>query len=82
MAEQFAFGDEDESTKAIAMLLLLLKGWNFKDKEGNVPDITEANIKRLDMITINQMMTAITPSLEMDGEKNEEPEKSSEGESR
>lgn len=48
-------------TKVIAFLQKLVKNWSFQLKDGTVAPITEENLKKLDIGTINAMASAVAP---------------------
>lgn len=53
--------DMADHAAALGMVLMCLKEWNIKDEDGNVPEITEENILKLDIPTINLITTYTTP---------------------
>jgi len=60
--EELNFADSNlkPSEKSIVLLSKSIKEWNLKDSNGLIPNITEDNIKRLDMQTINLISEEIT----------------------
>ena len=66
IAEDFTTSELPEGKKGILMLRTFIKEWNLKDKEGNIPKITEENIKKLDLPTLNKIGDEIGTLIEMD----------------
>lgn len=75
VTEQFA-ESKLEGTKRVAfMLRTLIKEWNLKDGEGNIPDITEENIYKLDIPTINLLAEQMLGLLGLDVEEKKKDSK-------
>lgn len=54
-------GAGEGAEKVIGFLAKLVREWNFALKDGTPAPVTEDNIRRLDIATINAMVAAITP---------------------
>lgn len=52
-----------------AMLVECIKEWTIKDDAGNIPELTEANIVRLDIRTVQVITSEITKLLSNDQDK-------------
>lgn len=56
-----SFTSESEVSKA--MLIECIKEWNLKDEDWNSMEVSEDNIMRLDIITIQEISKEILPLL-------------------
>lgn len=59
----------NEAEVSKAMLVECIKEWNIKDENGNIPEVTEENIMKLDIITIQEISKEILPLLTNDQDK-------------
>jgi hypothetical protein len=61
--------DGTDIEKTTKFLITFIKEWNLKDGDGNVPEVTEDNVKRLDVGTIRTIMEGIMPLITVEGKK-------------
>lgn len=50
--------------KPIKIFLTLVREWNFKDADGNIPPITEENVRKLNMETLRVILNALNKTIE------------------
>lgn len=77
MEHRAAFSGLTDIAGSFAMMLMCLKEWNIKDENGEIPPITEENIMKLDIITINILTEYTTKLFVPDQDKKKSPESSS-----
>lgn len=53
-----------EGGTPIKVFLVFVREWNFKDNNGQIPPITEENVKKLNMATLQIILTAINKRIE------------------
>lgn len=70
----------DQPTVAFSVkaMVYFIREWNFKDKDGKVPEITEANLKRLDMKVFSLIMNGLKDRITLSKKKLPKSEESSE----
>jgi hypothetical protein len=59
----------NEAEMSKSMLIECIKEWNIKDEEGNIPELNEENILKLDVPTITLISNKILPLITNDQDK-------------
>jgi hypothetical protein len=71
MVAAFADAGEQETSageRTLALLTALIKSWSFVDDAGNSLPITSANVRRMAMVDLSELVQKVEPALKALGE--------------
>lgn len=63
-AQSFAVTDKDDKEKVAGFLHKMIRDWNLVDEKGEVAEITEEMVSRLDIKDAMKIVTAVSKKIE------------------